>query len=60
MSEIEELKKSIQTTEEQFSKIEDQIKQMRESLQIQFKSLLDKHQLSQIDTEFLESFFDEP
>jgi len=60
MSEIEKLREVVNAAEQQFSAIEAQIKQMRESLQTQFKTLLDKHQISKIDVEFLEDFFDEP
>lgn len=50
----------MQEAEEQFTAIEAKIHEMRMGLQDQFKNLLTKHQVSQIDPEFLDSYFEEP
>ena len=60
LSEVEKLRETIQNAEQQFSEIEIKIQQMRENLHTKFKTVLEKHQISQIDEEFLESFFEEP
>jgi len=60
MSEIEKLRAVIQTAEEQFVAIETKIQEMRVGLQDQFRNLLNKHQISQVDPEFLDGFFEEP
>jgi len=60
MSEIEDLRKSVENIERKFLEVEERIKKMREKVRDQFKELLDKHQASQIDPEFLEDFVKEP
>jgi len=60
MSEIEELKKSVSSVEEQFAKVESEIDRMREKLKSDFEGLLDKHQSGQVDKEFLSEFIKEP
>lgn len=60
MSEIEDLKNVMAEAQDQFDKVEAKIKVLRESLESQFKRLLDKHQVSQVDSEFLKDFFEEP
>lgn len=60
MSEIEDLKKVMAEAESQFQTIESKIQAMRNTLETHFKRLMDQHQVSQIDPEFLKDFFDEP
>jgi len=60
MSEIEDLRRSVENIEKKFLQVEERIKKMREKVRDQFKELLDKHQASQIDPEFLEDFIKEP
>jgi len=60
LSEVEKLRSAVQNAEQQFSEIETKIQQMRESLQTKFKTVLEKHQVSQINEEYLEGFFEEP
>jgi len=60
MSEIEDLKKVMAQAENQFQTVESKIQAMRNTLKTQFQRLMDQHQSTQIDPEFLEEFFDEP
>lgn len=60
MSEIEELRKSVESVEKQFQQVEEQIKKMREGVQNRFKELLDGHQSTQVNPEFLDAFINEP
>ena len=60
MSEVEELKKVVAQAEQQFDAVEEKIKAMRSKLQNQFRNLLDKHLSSQINSEYLDDFINEP
>lgn len=59
-SEIEDLRRSVNKVEEQFSKVLQKIEQMKAKVQLDFKELLDKHQGSQMDLDLLADFVDQP
>lgn len=60
LSEIEELKKVMTEAQKQFDNIEAKIYAMRLGLTDRMAKLLDEHQSTQIEPEFLKPFFDEP
>jgi len=60
VSEIEQLKEVMAEAEKQFNTIESKIKAMRENLYQKFNKLMNSHQATQVDHEFLKDFFDEP
>ncbi len=58
--EIDKLRKSVDSFDEQADEIEKQLVEMREKTHLKFKELLDKHQATEIYPEFLEAFLNEP
>jgi len=60
MSEIEDLKKNMDSINAQFDDVQAKIDSMRNNLEVKFKDMLDQHQNVQIEPEFMKDFFDEP